>query len=71
MDLSSRLIMNVSVTFVLLPKAKNPAESDKVNLVVPTTSHPVNLIKGLVIEVCGMKLCKDFLIPVIMETHDV
>ena len=71
MDLSSRLIMNVNVTSVLLPKAKNPAESDKVNSVVPTISHPVNLIRGLVIEVCGMKLCKDLLILVILETHDV
>ena len=63
--------MNVSVTSVLLPKAKNPVESDKVDSVVPTISHLVNLIRGLVIEVCGMKLCKDFLIPVILETHDV
>ena len=70
-DLSSRLIMNVSVTFVLLRKAKNPAKSDKVDSVVPTISHLVNLIRGLVIEVCGMKLCKDLLIPVILETHDV
>ena len=51
--------MNVSVTSVLLPKAKNPAESDKVDSVVSTISHLVNLIRGLVIEVCGMKLCKD------------
>ena len=65
------LIMNVSVTSVLLLKAKNPAESDKVDLVVPTISHLVNLIRALVIEVCGMKLCKDLLIPVILETHDV
>ena len=63
--------MNVSVTSVFLPKAKNPAESDKVDSVVPTISHPVNLIRGLVIEVCGMKLCKDLLIPVILEIHDV
>ena len=70
-DLGSRLIMNVSVTSVILPKAKNLAKSDKVNLVVPTISHPVNLIRGLVIEVCGMKLCKDLLVPVILETHDV
>ena len=63
--------MNVSVTSVLLSKAKNPAKSEKVDLVVPTISHLVNLIRGLVIEVCGMKLCKDLLIPVILETHDV
>ena len=63
--------MNVSVTSVLLPKAKNLVESDKVNSVVPTISHLVNLIRGLVIEVSSMKLCKDFLIPVILETHDV
>ena len=63
--------MNISVTYVLPSKAKNPAESDKVNSVVPTISHPVNLIRGLVIEVCVMKLCKDLLIPVILETHDV
>ena len=71
MDLSSRLIMNVSVTFVLLPKAKDLAESDKVDSVVLTISHPMNLIRGLVIEVCGMKLCKNLLILVILETHDV
>ena len=63
--------MNVSVTSVLLLKAKNLAESDKVDSVVPTFNHLVNLIRGLVIEVCGMKLCKDLLIPVILETHDV
>ena len=63
--------MNISVTSVLLPKAKNPAKSDKVDSVVPTISHLVNLIRGQVIEVCGMKLCKDLLIPVILETHDV
>ena len=67
-DLSSRLIMNVIVTSVLLSKAKNLAKSDKVNSVVLTISHPVNLIRGLVIEVCGMKLCNDLLIPVILET---
>ena len=71
MDLSSRLIMNVSVTSVLLLKAKNSAKSDKVDSVVPTISHSVNLIRGWVIEVCGMKLCKDLLILVILETHDV
>ena len=37
--------------------------------VVLTISHLVNLIRGLVIEVCDMKLCKDILIPVILETH--
>ena len=63
--------MNVSVTSVLLPKAKNPAESDKIDSIVPTINHLVNLIRGLVIEVCGMKLCKDLLIPIILETHDV
>ena len=63
--------MNVSVTSVLLPKAKNLAESDKIDSVVPTISHSVNFIRGLVIEVCCMKLCKDFLISVILETHDV
>ena len=63
--------MNVSVTSMLLPKVKNLAESYKVKLVVPTISHPVNLIRGQVIEVCGMKLCKDLLILVILETHDV
>ena len=63
--------MNVSVTSVLLLKAKNLAESDKVDSVVPTISHLVNLIIGRVIEVCGMKLCKNLLILVILETHDV
>ena len=63
--------MNVSVTSVLLPKDKNPAKSDKVDSVVPTISHPVNLIRGLVIELCDMKLCKDLLFLVILETHDV
>ena len=63
--------MNVIVTSVLLPEAKNLAEYDKIDSVVPTISHLVNLIRGLVIEVCGMKLCKDLLIPVILETHDV
>ena len=71
MDLSSRLIMNLNVTSVLLSKVKNPAESDKVDSVVPTISHPVNHIRGLVIEISDMKLCKDLLIPVILETHDV
>ena len=70
MDLSSRLIMNVIVTSVLPPKAKNLAESDKVDSVVLTISYPVNLIRGLVIAICGMKLYKDF-IPVILKTHDV
>ena len=63
--------MNVTITSMLVPKAKNLTKSDKVDSVVPTISHPVNLVRGLVIEVCGMKLCKDLLIPVILETHDV
>jgi hypothetical protein len=63
--------MCVCIASVLLPKAKNLAESDKVDSVVPTISYLVNLIRGLVIEVCGMKLCKDLLILVILETHDV
>ena len=63
--------MNISVTSMLLPKAKNLAESDRVDSLGPTISHLVNLIRGLVIEVCGMKLCKDLLIPIILETHDV
>ena len=71
MDLILRLIMNVSVTSMLLPKATNPAEIDKINSVVLTISLLVNFIRGLVIEVCGMKLCKDLLILVILETHDV
>ena len=44
---------------------------DKLDSIVPTISHPVNLIRGLAIEVCGMKLCKDLLISVILETHDI
>jgi hypothetical protein len=63
--------MYVCIASVLLPKAKNLTECDKVNTVVSVIHHPVNLMRGLVIEICGMKLCKNLLIPVILEAHDV
>jgi hypothetical protein len=71
MDLSLELIMNIGVPSVLLPKTKNPTESDKINMVASTIRHPVNLISCPIIEKCSMKLRENLLIPVILESHDV
>ena len=54
-DLSSSLIMNISED-LLLSKTKDPAESHKVNPIMTSLSHLVNLISVDVIEEGGMKL---------------
>jgi hypothetical protein len=70
-DLSSRLIMNVRIGPMLLSKAKDPTEGSVVNTVVSTVYHLVDIICGLIIEICSMKLSKHLLILVILESHDV
>jgi hypothetical protein len=39
-----------------VPKTKNATEGDKVNAIMPTISHPINLISIPVPEICGMEL---------------
>jgi hypothetical protein len=56
---------------MLLSKAKDLTEGSVVNTVVLTICHPVDIICGLNIKVCSMKLSKHLLIPVILESHDV
>jgi hypothetical protein len=49
-------IMNPTLSLVDVPKTKNATEGDKVNAIMPTISHPMNLISIPVLEICGMKL---------------
>ena len=56
---------------VNLSKTKNTTEGDKINAIMPTICHPVNLIFISVPKICGMKLCKDFPILIIPKTHDI
>jgi hypothetical protein len=70
-DLSSRLIMDMRIGSMLLSKAQNPTEGRVANTVVSTVCHPVDIICGLIIEICSMKLSKHLLIPMILESHDV
>ena len=56
MDLSSSLIMNVSEAPLLLSKIKDLVESHKINSIMPSLSHPVNLISVDAIEESGMEL---------------
>jgi hypothetical protein len=70
-DLSSRLIMDMRIGLRLLSKAQNLIEGSVVNTIVSTIYHPVDIICGLIIEECSMKLSKYLLIPVILESHDV
>jgi hypothetical protein len=37
-------IMNPTLSLVDVPKTKNATEGDKVNAIMPTISHPMNLI---------------------------
>ena len=55
-DLSSSLIMNVSEGPLLLSKTKDLAESHKINSIMPSLSHLVNLISVDAIEETGMEL---------------
>jgi hypothetical protein len=59
------------IGLMLLSKAQNPMERSVVNMVVSTVYHPVDIICGLIIEECSMKLSKYLLILVILESHDV
>jgi hypothetical protein len=56
MWLKTAHIMNLTVSPVDVPKTKNTTEGDKVNAIIPTISHPMNLISILVLEICGMEL---------------
>jgi hypothetical protein len=56
---------------MLLSKAKDLTEGSVVNMVVSTICHPVDIIYGLIIEICSMKLSKHLLILVLLESHDV
>jgi hypothetical protein len=56
---------------MLLSKAKDLSKDSVVNMVVSTLYHPVDIICGLIIKVCSMKLSKHLLILVILEFHDV
>jgi len=55
-DLSSSLIMNISEAPLLLSKTKDPAESHKINSIMPSICHLVNLISVDTIEESSMKL---------------
>jgi hypothetical protein len=48
--------MNLTKSPVDVPKAKNATEGDKVNAIMPTISHPMNLISVPILEICGMEL---------------
>jgi hypothetical protein len=39
-----------------VPKTKNATEGDKVNAIMSTINHPMNLINIPVLEICGMEL---------------
>jgi hypothetical protein len=56
MWLKTTHIMNPTVSPVDVPKTKNATEGDKVNAIMPTISHPMNLISIPVLEICGMEL---------------
>jgi hypothetical protein len=49
-------IMNPTENPVDVPKTKNATEGDKVNVIMPTISHPMNLISIPIPEICGMEL---------------
>jgi hypothetical protein len=49
-------IMNPTVSPMDVPKTKNATEGDKVNAIMPTISHPMNLISIPILEICGMEL---------------
>jgi hypothetical protein len=49
-------IMNPTVSPMDVPKTKNATEGDKVNAIMSTISHPMNLISISVLEICGMEL---------------
>jgi hypothetical protein len=70
-DLCSRLIMNKGIGPVLLSKTQNLTKGSVVNMIVSTVYHPVDIISGLVIEICCMKLSKHLLIPVVLKSLDV
>jgi hypothetical protein len=63
--------MDMRIGSMLLSKAQNPTEGSVVNTVVSTICHPVDIIYGMIIEICSMKLSKHLLILVILESHDV
>ena len=50
--------MNVSEAPLLLSKTKDPAESHKINSIMPSLSHPVNLISVDAIEESDIELVK-------------
>jgi hypothetical protein len=56
MWLKTAHIMNLTVSPVDVPKIKNATEGDKVNAIIPTISHPMNLISIPVLEICDMEL---------------
>jgi len=56
---------------MLLIKAKNLAEGNKVNMIVSILGHLMYLICVMAVEVGGMKLGKHLYVPVVPESHDV
>ena len=70
-DLNSSLIMNGSEASLLLSKTKDPAESYKINSIMPSLSHPMNLISVDAIEESGMELGQHFLILIISKAHNI
>jgi hypothetical protein len=71
MWLKATHIMDPTERSVNLSKTKNTTEGDKINAIMPTICHPVDLILIHVPKICGMKLCKYFSIPIIPKTHDI
>jgi hypothetical protein len=63
--------MDMRIGLMLLSKAQNLTEGSVVNTVVSTVCHLVDIMCGLIIEICSMKLSKHILIPLILESHDV
>jgi hypothetical protein len=49
-------IMNPTESPMDVSKTKNAIEGDKVNAIMPTISHPMNLISIRILEICGMEL---------------
>ena len=64
-------IMNPLISPVDLSKTKNTTEGDKINAIMSPISHPMNLIHFPVPIVSGMELCKNLLVPIMPETHDI
>lgn len=55
---------------MLLIKAKNLTEGNKVNSIVSTLSHPMYLISVILVEIGGMELRWNLYVLVVPKGHD-